>query len=199
MAGMVQLLVVIIFFVLNRHRINPDNAAHNLEIIGAEQPNEDEKPDISIFTYIIPIVPVLMNMIFKWDAIPSLTLATILAMLMTGKMKGYKQFVEFLNKTIQQSVSDIAGLIMFLMALIMFSGAATAAVLSGTGLFNEAFLIPLLYAPAILAVSTDITQSWNVWGLNYMKVQSKDFLKYGVPVMWIITIINELLVYYFFG
>lgn len=246
MAGMVQLLVVIIFFVLNRHRINPDNAAHNLEIIGAEQPNEDEKPDISIFTYIIPIVPVLMNMIFKWDAIPSLTLATILAMLMTGKMKGYKQFVEFLNKTIQQSVSDIAGLIIFLMALIMFSGAAsldaqrfkpifaailphshlvlalamgvlaplalfrgplhlwgagaaTAAVLSGTGLFNEAFLIPLLYAPAILAVSTDITQSWNVWGLNYTKVQSKDFLKYGVPVMWIITIINELLVYYFFG
>ncbi|TLQ04028.1 gluconate:proton symporter [Pediococcus stilesii] len=238
-AGVVQLLAVIIFFVLNRRRIDPANAEQNLEIIGAEQPSDDGKSNVSVLTYIIPIVPVLMNMIFKWDAIPSLTLATILAMLLTGKMKGYKKFVEFLNNTIQQSVSDIAGLIMFLMALIMFSGAAsldavrfkplfaailpnshlvlaplalfrgplhlwgagaaTAAVLSGTGLFNDSFLIPLLYAPAILAVSTDITQSWNVWGLSYMKVQSKDFLKHGVPVMWIVTIINELLVYYFFG
>jgi hypothetical protein len=79
------------------------------------------------------------------------------------------------------------------------AGAATAAVLSGTGLFNDAFLLPLLYVPTLLAVSTDITQSWNVWGLDYMKVESKDFLKLGVPLMWIVSIINEALVFYFFG
>ncbi|OXT09995.1 gluconate:proton symporter, partial [Bacillus sp. OG2] len=45
------------------------------------------------------------------------------------------------------------------------AGAATAAVLSGTGLFSDAFLLPLLYVPSLMAVSTDITQSWNVWGL----------------------------------
>ncbi len=50
-----------------------------------------------------------------------------------------------------------------------------------------------------MAVSVDITQSWNVWSLDYMKVQSKDFLKYGIPVMWIVSIINEFLVYKFFG
>ncbi|GAA3624175.1 hypothetical protein GCM10022296_29800 [Secundilactobacillus similis DSM 23365 = JCM 2765] len=161
-------------------------------------------------------------------------------------MKNFKDFTNFLNSTIQKSISDIAGLIMFLMALIMFSGAAsmdavrfrplfaailphshlvlalafgilaplalfrgpfhvwgagaaTAAVLSGTGLFNDAFLLPLLYVPTLLAVSTDITQSWNVWGLDYMKVESKDFLKLGVPLMWIVSIINEALVFYFFG
>jgi len=60
-------------------------------------------------------------------------------------------------------------------------------------------LLPLLYVPTLMAVSVDITQSWNVWGLDYMKVQSKDFLKYGVPVMWIVSIINEFLVFKFFG
>jgi hypothetical protein len=50
-----------------------------------------------------------------------------------------------------------------------------------------------------MAVSTDLTQSWNVWGLEYMKVESKSFLKNGVAVMWVVSIINEVLVYYFFG
>ena len=79
------------------------------------------------------------------------------------------------------------------------AGAASDAVLYGTGLFSDNFLLPLLYVPTLMAVSVDITQSWNVWGLDYMKVKSKDFLKYGVPVMWIVSIINEVLVYYFFG
>lgn len=151
-----------------------------------------------------------------------------------------------MNDTIKTAISDIAGLIMFLMALTMFSGAAsmnavrfrpifaailphntlilclamgilaplalfrgplhvwgagaaTAAVLSGIGLFSDALLLPLMYVPTLLAVSTDITQSWNVWGLDYMKVDSKKFLKNGVPVMWIVSIINELLVFHFFG
>lgn len=245
-AALVQLLAVIIMLVLNRKKIDPSKAEENLRIIGAEATDDTEAKKIPKIAFIIPIVPVLMNMIFKWDAIPALTLATLLAMLLTGKMKGYKSFVSFLNGTISKAISDISGLIMFLMALIMFSGAAsmdaarfrplfaailphshlvlalalgilaplalfrgplhvwgagaaTAAVLSGTGLFNDTFLLPLLYVPTLLAVSTDITQSWNVWGLDYMKVQSKDFLKLGVPVMWIVSIINEALVFYFFG
>jgi len=245
-AALVQLLAVIIFLVIHRKRIDPANAEENLRIIGAGGQDEAEIASVPKVAFIIPIVPVLMNMVFHWDAVPALTLATLLAMLLTGKMKNYKSFVKFLNETVAKSISDISGLIMFLMALIMFSGAAsmdaarfrplfaailphshlvlalalgilaplalfrgplhvwgagaaTAAVLSGTGLFNDSFLLPLLYVPTLLAVSTDITQSWNVWGLDYMKVQSKDFLKLGVPVMWAVSIINELLVFYFFG
>ncbi len=246
LAAGIQIIAVIIFFVMNRKKIDPSKADENLQLIGAENSEQTQSVKIPKIAFIIPVIPVLMNMLFKWDAVPALTLATLLAMLLTGKMKGYKNFVKFLNSTISQSISDIAGLIMFLMALIMFSGAAqmdaerfrplfaallphshlilvlamgilaplalfrgplhvwgagaaTAAVLSGTGLFNDAFLLPLLYVPSLLAVSTDITQSWNVWGLDFMKVQSKDFLKMGVPLMWIVSIINELLVFYFFG
>lgn len=244
-AALVQLLAVMLFIFWNRKRIDANKAEENLKIIGAET---QQAADVKVpkLAFVVPIVPVLMNMLFKWDAIPALTLATLLAMLLTGKFKGYQKFVNFLNSTIKQAISDIAGLIMFLMALIMFSGAAsmdaerfrplfaailphsnlvlavalgvlaplalfrgplhvwgagaaTAAVLSGTGLFNDAFLLPLLYVPTLMAVSTDITQSWNVWGLDYMKVQTRDFLKHGVPIMWLVSIINEVLVFYFFG
>ncbi|KRK73938.1 hypothetical protein [Lacticaseibacillus nasuensis] len=244
-AMVVQLAAVIIFLFVMRKRIDPSHAEENLEAIGAVQGGQEVKK-VPVITYVIPIIPVLMNMLFHWDAVPALTLATILAILLTGNMKSYKGFVKFLNDTVAHAIADIAGLVMFLMSLAMFTGAAslnadkfkpifeailpsnhmvlalalgvlaplalfrgplhvwgagaaTAAVLSGTGLFNDPFLLPLLYVPTLMAVSVDITQSWNVWSLDYMKVQSKDFLKYGIPVMWIVSIINEFLVYKFFG
>lgn len=245
-ATLIQVVAIIVFLILHRKKINPANAEKNLEIIGAVDADQAQIKSVPKITFIIPVVPVFMNMVFGWDAIPALTLATLLAIFLTGNGSGWKKFSDFLNSTIKQSISDIAGLIMFLMALIMFSGAAsinaprfkpifeailpnshlvlalmlgvlaplalfhgplhvwgagaaTAAVLSGTGLFSDAFLLPLLYVPSLMAVSTDITQSWNVWGLDYMKVDTKSFLKLGIPVMWIVSILNELLVYYFFG
>lgn len=245
-AMLVQIVAVLIMLFVNRKKIDPANADANLAAIG-ETDKADQIKKVPAITYIIPVVPVAMNMIFKWDAIPGLTIGAILAMLLTGKFSGdYKQTVKFLNDTIQTAISNIAGLIMFLMALTFFTGAAslnavrfkpifdallphntlilclaigilaplalfrgplhvwgagaaTVAVLSGIGLFSDAFLLPLMYVATLMAVSTDITQSWNVWGLEYMKVDSKSFLKYGVPVMWIVSIINELLVYHFFG
>lgn len=245
-AMLVQIVAVLIMLFVNRKKIDPANADANLAAIG-ETDKADQIKKVPAITYIIPVVPVAMNMIFKWDAIPGLTIGVILAMLLTGKFSGdYKQTVKFLNDTIQTAISNIAGLIMFLMALTFFTGAAslnavrfkpifdallphntlilclaigilaplalfrgplhvwgagaaTVAVLSGIGLFSDAFLLPLMYVATLMAVSTDITQSWNVWGLEYMKVDSKSFLKYGVPVMWIVSIINELLVYHFFG
>ncbi|MDN6968408.1 gluconate:proton symporter [Oenococcus sp. UCMA 17063] len=244
-AALVQLLAVIIFLAIHAHKFDPKQAQKNLTEI--EATNQDkEVPKVPVISYIIPVVPVAMNIIFKWDAIPSLVLASILAMLLTGKMSGYKKMMSFINETIQKGISNIAGLIMFLLILMMFSGAAslnakrfepifkailphstlaiciligiiaplslfrgplqvwgagaaTAAVLSGMHLFPDSFLLPLLYTATLFAVSTDITQSWNVWGLGYMKVQSKELLKYGIPVMWIVSIINEFLVYVFLG
>ncbi|UDM32111.1 gluconate:proton symporter [Lentilactobacillus laojiaonis] len=245
-AMLIQIVGVIVFLLINRRRIDSNKVDENLKIIGAKSLDSSDLHSVPKISFIIPVIPVFMNMAFKWDAIPALTLATICAMLVTGQFKNYKKFVDFLNNSVQTAISDIAGLIMFLMSLIMFSGAAqldakcfkpifeailphnnliltivvgvlaplalfrgplhvwgagaaTAAVLSGTGLFSDAFLLPLLYVPSILAVSTDITQSWNVWGLDYMKVSTKQFLKNGVPVMWVISIINEILVYFFFG
>ncbi|EAV39784.1 transporter protein [Oenococcus oeni ATCC BAA-1163] len=245
-AALVQLLAVIIFLAIHAHKFDASKAETNLQEVGATADRKVEVPKIPIIAWVIPVVPVAMNIIFKWDAIPSLVLASILAMLLTGKMANYKKMMSFINDTIQKGISNIAGLIMFLLILTMFSGAATlnaqrfepifkvilphstlaiciligiiaplslfrgplqvwgagaatAAVLSGMHLFPDSFLLPLLYTATLFAVSTDITQSWNVWGLGYMKVQSKELLKYGIPVMWIVSIINEFLVYQFLG
>lgn len=236
----VQLLGVIIFILLNSKSIK------NGEIETIDDSKQATFQKTHSITFIIPVLPVALNMFFHWDAIPALLLATIIALLLTGQMKSYKGLVAFINKTVSQAINDISGLIIFLMALVMFAGAATmnvphfksmievilpssplvlaiaigilaplalfrgplhvwgagaatAAVLAATGTFQPIFLLPLLYTASIMAVSIDLTQSWNTWALTYSKLETKEYLKMGIPVMWVVSFVNELLVYGFFG
>lgn len=236
----VQLLGVIIFKLLNSKSIK------NGEIETIDDSKQATFQKTHPITFIIPVLPVALNMFFHWDAIPALLLATIIALLLTGQMKSYKGLVAFINKTVSQAINDISGLIIFLMALVMFAGAATmnvphfksmievilpssplvlaiaigilaplalfrgplhvwgagaatAAVLAATGTFQPIFLLPLLYTASIMAVSIDLTQSWNTWALTYSKLETKEYLKMGIPVMWVVSFVNELLVYGFFG
>lgn len=79
------------------------------------------------------------------------------------------------------------------------SGAATLGILKGIG-FSTNFLFPLMYAPTItMNISSCITQSWVVWGINYTKVSTKDFLKLSVPAGWIICAILAAVTYFMFG
>ncbi|MDC2815953.1 gluconate:proton symporter [Leuconostoc suionicum] len=236
----VQLLGVIIFILFNSKSIK------NGEIETIDDSKQAKFQKTHPVTFIIPVLPVALNMFFHWDAIPALLLATIIALLLTGQMKSYKGLVAFINKTVSQAINDISGLIIFLMALVMFAGAATmnvphfksmievilpssplvlaiaigilaplalfrgplhvwgagaatAAVLAATGTFQPIFLLPLLYTASIMAVSIDLTQSWNTWALTYSKLETKEYLKMGIPVMWAVSFVNELLVYGFFG
>ncbi|MCH3952600.1 MAG: gluconate:proton symporter [Leuconostoc mesenteroides] len=236
----VQLLGVIILILLNSKSIK------NGEIETIDDSKQATFQKTHPITFIIPVLPVALNMFFHWDAIPALLLATIIALLLTGQMKSYKGLVAFINKTVSQAINDISGLIIFLMALVMFAGAATmnvphfksmievilpssplvlaiaigilaplalfrgplhvwgagaatAAVLAATGTFQPIFLLPLLYTASIMAVSIDLTQSWNTWALTYSKLETKEYLKMGIPVMWVVSFVNELLVYGFFG
>lgn len=236
----VQLLGVIIFILVNSKSIKNGK----IETIATNSQVEFKRTHP--VTFIVPIIPVALNMFFHWDAIPALLLATIIALLLTGQMKSYTGLVAFINKTVSQAINDISGLIIFLMALVMFAGAATvnvphfkgiievilpqsplvlaiavgilaplalfrgplhvwgagaatAAVLAATGAFSPIFLLPLLYTASIMAVSIDLTQSWNTWALTYSKLETKEYLKMGIPVMWAISIVNELLVFAFFG
>ncbi|API71584.1 MULTISPECIES: gluconate:proton symporter [Leuconostoc] len=236
----VQLLGVIIFILFNSKSIK------NGEIETIDDSKQAAFQKTHPITFIIPVLPVALNMFFHWDAIPALLLATIIALLLTGQMKSYKGLVAFINKTVSQAINDISGLIIFLMALVMFAGAATmnvphfksmievilpssplvlaiaigilaplalfrgplhvwgagaatAAVLAATGTFQPIFLLPLLYTASIMAVSIDLTQSWNTWALTYSKLETKEYLKMGIPVMWAVSFVNELLVYGFFG
>jgi hypothetical protein len=47
----------------------------------------------------------------------------------------------------------------------------------------------------MMAVSADITQSWNLWSVEYAKLDTKTFLLTGLPWAWIATILNLLAAY----
>lgn len=240
-AMVVQLGAIITFVLLHSKSIRDD---HYESIEGEQQKSITNH--VKPITYVIPILPVIFNLLFKWDAIPALLVSTLIALLLTGKMKNYTELVAFINTTTSRAINDISGLIMFLMSLIMFvgaatinvprfeglieiilphstlvlalafgilaplalfrgplhvwgAGAATASVLAATNTFNPMFLLPLFYTVSIMAVSIDLTQSWNTWALTYSKLDAKTYLRMGVPVMWIVSIINTLLAYLFFG
>ncbi len=115
----VQLLGVILFILLHAKQIK------NGKIETIADSEETTITQTHPITYIIPILPVALNMFCHWDAIPALLLATIIALLFTGQMASYTKLVAFINKTVSQAINDISGLIIFLMALVMFAGAAT--------------------------------------------------------------------------
>ena len=236
----IQLIVVILFILLHAKNIHKnDHPAEN---------KQSDAPKINKLTYILPILPVLMNILFKWEPVPGLMLAIILALLLTGKLNhGYKKMLAFVNDTIQKSISDIATLIIMLLFLAMFSavavkvtanfndiltaivptnpwvlaiafgilsplalfrgplmvwgaGSATAAVLAATGFFNQYFAFAMIIVPSVsMAVSTCITQSWNLWVVQDQKLPVKTFLKTGVPFGWITCILNCLLAAIMFG
>ena len=236
----IQLIAVTLSILLHAtHTHKNDHPAEN---------KQSDAPKINKLTYILPILPVLMNILFKWEPVPGLMLAIILALLLTGKLNhGYKKMLAFVNDTIQKSISDIATLIIMLLFLAMFSavavkvtanfndiltaivptnpwvlaiafgilsplalfrgplmvwgaGSATAAVLAATGFFNQYFAFAMIIVPSVsMAVSTCITQSWNLWVVQDQKLPVKTFLKTGVPFGWITCILNCLLAAIMFG
>lgn len=236
-AMFVQLLIVFAFILFNAKKIR----AGIPEIVGE---NEGENyPEVSVLTYILPILPVALSILLKWDAVPALLISVILAFLLTGNMKSYARFVHMMNETAKHAISDIAGLLIMLFVLTMFqsaaihamsgftplfkqiipnnpllltvimlilaplsyfrgplmlygAGAATAAILTGTGMFDQYFLYGLLVVPSMMGVSSCITQSWNLWAVQYTKLDTKTFLMTGVPWAWIATAINLFVAYY---
>lgn len=90
----------------------------------------------------------------------------------------------------------IAPLAYFRGPLMLYgAGAATAAILVGTGMFNQYFLYGLLVVPSMMGVSADITQSWNLWAVQYSELDTKTFLLTGLPWAWVATAFNLVAAY----
>lgn len=232
----VQMLIVLLFILFNAKKIRNGTP----EIITSD--SSETIPEVPIWTYVLPVLPVALSIFAKWDAVPALLLSTIIAFAATGNMKGYTRFVTMMNETAKHAISDIAGLLIMLFVLTMFqsaavhamsgftgvfqqiipdsklilviiiaviaplsyfrgplmlygAGAATAAILVGTGMFDQYFLYGLLVVPSMMGVSACITQSWNLWSVQYAKLDTKTFLVTGLPWAWIATILNLVTAY----
>ena len=80
------------------------------------------------------------------------------------------------------------------------AGSATLGILNAVGVFTPTLLFPLIYISTItMNISACPTQSWNLWALNYSKVNVKQFLRSGVLWAWLICIINTIVAFIMFG
>lgn len=60
------------------------------------------------YTYIVPIFPVIMIVVFKWQIIPTFILSIVLALVLTWKSRTLQQHVNLFNKTFFDAFPDIA-------------------------------------------------------------------------------------------
>lgn len=60
------------------------------------------------FTYIVPVFPVLMIMVFKWQIIPTFLLSIVLALALTSKGRSFQGTLNLFNKTFYDAFPDIA-------------------------------------------------------------------------------------------
>lgn len=77
--------------------------------------------------------------------------------------------------------------------------AVAVVILNACSTLPVTFLYPLFAVTTIVPQHLDITQSWVAWGLGYTKVSSKAFMKYTIPVGWVIGIILLFVNYFMNG
>ena len=229
-AMVIQMIGVIIFILVNAKAIRNGKPYE----VGDPEERLTEIPDVPVWTYVLPIVPVALSIAFGWDSVPALFLAAILAFVGTGHMKTYKGFVAILNSSAKTAIGDIGPLIIMLLVLRFFqhtavtvmsdfgpaltsvvpnnemilavavcilaplalfrgplelygAGSAVISILMGMGVFDAWFLFALLVVPSMTCISSCVTQSWNMWAVEYNELEPKTFLKHGVPVYWLCT------------
>ncbi len=71
----------------------------------AGQPPRKRTP---YYTYVVPLFPVLMIIVFKWQIIPTFLLSIVLALLLTSQGRGLQVQLNLFNKTFYDAFPDIA-------------------------------------------------------------------------------------------
>ena len=60
------------------------------------------------YTYIVPLFPVAMIMLFKWQIIPTFLLSIVLALSLTWRARGFQGSLNLFNKSFYDAFPDIA-------------------------------------------------------------------------------------------
>lgn len=141
------------------------------------------------------------------DTAPLMGFMMIIPMFNASSALAVPYFNSLLGGVIPKSTLIIALAIAILAPLGLFrgpltlagAGAATLGILKSLS-FSPHFLFPLMYAPTVtMNISSDITQSWIIWGINYTKVEPNSYLKSSAPTGWIITAILCVVTYIMYG
>jgi H+/gluconate symporter-like permease len=60
------------------------------------------------YTYVVPIFPVIMIMVFKWQIIPTFLVSIVLALALTARQRSFQGTLNLFNKTFYDAFPDIA-------------------------------------------------------------------------------------------
>jgi hypothetical protein len=81
--------------------------------------------DAPLYTLILPVVPVVLNIAFNFSVIGGFVIAGFLALFLCGRMTGtFKENCQLVNKLYYDGVVDTAPLVGFLLTLPMFNAVA---------------------------------------------------------------------------
>ncbi len=112
----------LIIFLMMFFGLRKSKKVHNWAAQAKQAAGEASAPVIS---FVVPIIPVIMAAVFKWPTLPSFLFATIMALILTGRVfKQPKSIVDLLSKTLYDGFSDVGLLIGMLCMLHVFTAAA---------------------------------------------------------------------------
>ncbi|MHB1653138.1 MAG: citrate transporter [Desulfitobacteriaceae bacterium] len=174
----IQIVVVIAMLIFN---LRPGKLNHAWAV-----PTQNNSPimEAPAITFIVPIIPVIMAVAFKWPPIPSILLAIFFAFLFTKKLSKPKEALTIISKTMYDGVADVGLLLGMLFMLNMFTTVAgkDAAVLGS--LFNGVIpKVPMVLALAlgILAPIALFRGPLMVWGAGGATVAILSGMKIFAP------------------
>ena len=207
----------------------------------------DPAGDAPLYALLAPFLPVVLIVVFRWNALPAFLAAIFYALFTCGCAKNFAALGETINRTLYDGIMDAAPLIGFLFFQAIFTAAAncnavffketlgavipastmlltiafaagtplglfrgplsvfgvgpvTFAVINSLDFFKIPFLFPLFQFTGIATtISSCVTQSWNIWAINYTKVSTKDFMLTAFPWCWAANVINLAILYVHLG
>jgi len=72
--------------------------------VGASSPRIRTPP----YTFLVPVIPVLMIAVLKWEIIPTFLVSIVAALIVTGRQRSFQGSVNLFNKTFYDAFPDIA-------------------------------------------------------------------------------------------
>ena len=104
MIGMVvYMLIAWLMIYLNLRRLGVRHGG-----VDRSAPRRPPRKRTPYYTYIVPVFPVLMIMVFKWQIIPTFLLSIVLALALTWKDRSFQGQLNLFNKTFYDAFPDIA-------------------------------------------------------------------------------------------
>jgi hypothetical protein len=102
--GIVYLMFAWLLVIVNMRRVGVRHSS------GVETATTVARPRTPLYTFIVPIVPVLMIAVVKWEIIPTFLVSIVLALLLTAPSSGRRlqASINLFNKTFYDAFPDIA-------------------------------------------------------------------------------------------